>query len=124
MMKKKLPIGVQTFSEMKEEQYLYVDKTICIHRLVEEGKTRFLSRPRRFGKFLLLSTIKELFKGNKELFEGLYIYDKWNWEEKYPVIDLDFSSRTVKTPEKLEMSLNLFIEEVRNDYDLKLAKRV
>ena len=70
MERKKLSIGVQSFKNLIEEDYIYVDKTEIIHRLVTQGKAYFLSRPRRFGKSLLVSTLKELFSGNKALFEG------------------------------------------------------
>ena len=80
---KGLPTGMQFFREIIENDYLYVDKTEFIHKITSTGKYYFLSRPRRFGKTLLVSTMEELFKGNKDLFKELYIYDKWNWEEKY-----------------------------------------
>ena len=67
-MKRKLPIGIQTFREIREDGYYYVDKTAYVHRLVEEGKYYFLSRPRRFGKSLLVDTLKEGFEGNEPLF--------------------------------------------------------
>jgi len=72
---KRLPIGIQTFSELVDpaENYVYVDKTREIHTLVTAGKYFFLSRPRRFGKSVLVSTLYELFRGNRELFKGLYI---------------------------------------------------
>ena len=73
---KPLPIGIQTFSELIEGNYLYIDKTKYIYDLVNTGKFYFLARPRRFGKSLLLTTLKALFLGKKELFKGLYIYDK------------------------------------------------
>ena len=87
---KTLPIGIQSFRYLRENGYLYVDKTDIIHRLVAAGKVYFLSRPRRFGKSLLISTLEELFKGNKPLFEGLAIYDKWDWTKTYPVIRIDW----------------------------------
>ena len=74
-MKQKLPIGIQSFREIRENQFLYVDKTETIFQLITEGKYYFLSRPRRFGKSLTLSTIKEIFQGQKELFDGLWIQD-------------------------------------------------
>jgi len=70
---KKLPVGIQTFSKIREEDYLYVDKTEQIHRLITSGAYYFLSRPRRFGKSLTLSTIREIYEGNKALFDGLWI---------------------------------------------------
>jgi len=88
---KKLPIGIQTFREIIEKDYLYIDKTKEAYELIDSYKYAFLSRPRRFGKSLFLNTLKEIFEGNKKLFEGLYIYDKWDWEDKYPVIKISFS---------------------------------
>lgn len=85
-----LPIGIQEFSEFKEGNYIYVDKTEHIYRLIR-NKYYFLSRPRRFGKSLLLNTIKEIFFGNKELFKDLWIYDKIDFEP-HPVIKMSFSS--------------------------------
>jgi len=87
----KLPIGIQTFSRIRNENYIYIDKTKEAYELIESGTVfYFLSRPRRFGKSLFLDTLQNIFEGKKELFEDLYIYDKWNWEEKYPVIKIDF----------------------------------
>jgi hypothetical protein len=74
---KNLPIGIHTFSDLITQNYLYVDKTKDIFNLFARGgKYYFLSRPRRFGKSLLIFTLKEIFSGNKELFKGLWIYDK------------------------------------------------
>ena len=73
---KKLPLGIQTFRKIIEEDFLYIDKTKDIFHLINRGQLFFLSRPRRFGKSLLVSILKEIFSGNKELFKGLYIYDK------------------------------------------------
>ncbi len=78
--RKKLPIGIQAFAKLREEGCYYVDKTPFIEKLVEGGSYYFLSRPRRFGKSLLLSTLKELFEGNRTLFEGLWIESRWDWE--------------------------------------------
>ncbi|MDZ7879451.1 MAG: AAA family ATPase [Saprospiraceae bacterium] len=89
---KKLPISVQTFKKMREEGYIYVDKTALIHTILENNTSCFLSRPRRFGKSLLVNTFKELFLGNEKLFQGLWIYDKWDWSQSYPVIHLSFDS--------------------------------
>jgi len=92
---KKLPLGIQEFSKLKEENYIYVDKTQQIYELLQH-QYYFLSRPRRFGKSLLLNTIKEIFLGNKELFEGLWIYDKIDWEP-HTVIKISFSNIEYKT---------------------------
>ena len=71
--KRNLPIGIQTFEELREKNYIYIDKTSFIDKLVNSGKPYFLSRPRRFGKSLFLSTLKSYFEGRKDLFEGLAI---------------------------------------------------
>ncbi len=81
---RKLPIGIQTFSEIREEEYRYVDKTKIAFELISNGKYYFLSRPSRFGKSLFLSTLQAVFEGRKELFHGLYIYDIWDWQTTYP----------------------------------------
>ena len=117
---KKLPAGISTFSEIIEDNYVYVDKTEHIHKMINTGKTYFLSRPRRFGKSLLVSTLKELFKGNKKLFKDLYVYDKWDWDDKYPVFHLDFGTRAYNTPEQLENSLISFIDRIARDFSLEL----
>ena len=101
---KRLPIGIQTFSEIIKNDYLYVDKTPEVLKLITAGKYFFLSRPRRFGKSLLISTIAEIFGGDKELFKGLYIYDKWQFK-KHPVIRVDFSKIDFKTDGELSRSL-------------------
>ncbi|MGB0521563.1 MAG: AAA family ATPase [Flammeovirgaceae bacterium] len=88
----KLPIGIQDFSTLRTSNYLYVDKTEAIYKLATTGKYYFLSRPRRFGKSLLLSTLAELFRGNKSLFNSLWLEDQWDWTQKYPVIHIGFSS--------------------------------
>lgn len=90
MPRKKLPIGIQTFREIREDDCYYVDKTRFALRLITEGKYYFLSRPRRFGKSLFIDTLAELFAGNEALFRGLYCHDKWDWSVKYPVIRLSF----------------------------------
>ena len=102
MDKRKLPIGIQTFREIREQNHYYVDKTAYIQRLVDEGKLYFLSRPRRFGKSLFLDTLKELFEGNAPLFEGLDIYDHWDWSVRYPVVRLSFGSGNFKEPGYLQ----------------------
>ncbi len=90
MEKKILPIGRQNFRTMREDNCVYVDKTQHIYNLCTQGSMYFLSRPRRFGKSLLLSTMKELFEGSKELFQDLWIADKWDWTKKNPVIHISF----------------------------------
>ena len=115
MTKRKLPIGIQTFREVREDNCYYVDKTAYIRRLLDEGKHFFLSRPRRFGKSLFLDTCKELFESNEPLFKGLYIHDRWDWSVRHPVLRLDFSSGTYQGPddlrEEMAAQLNALEEE-------------
>ena len=102
----KLPIGIQTFSEIRENGYVYVDKTDLLWKLVNQGKPYFLSRPRRFGKSLLISTFEAFFEGKKELFEGLAIEKlelKW---EKHPVLHLDLNAEKYDAPERLDAILS------------------
>src|SRR5689334_8320164 len=93
---RKYPIGLQEFRKIREAGFVYVDKTRIIHTLIESGSYYFLSRPRRFGKSLLLSTIKEIFNGSRELFNGLWIDANWEWEQRLPVIHLRFSQIAYK----------------------------
>jgi hypothetical protein len=88
--------------------------------MINNGTVYFLSRPRRFGKSLLVDTMEELFIGNKELFKGLFIYDKWNWEIKYPVLRLDFGARSYDTTEVLQKSLIYFIDSSAERFDIIL----
>ncbi len=117
---KKLPIGIQTFSEIITENYLYIDKTQDITQLLEAGKYLFLSRPRRFGKSLLVSTLSEIFSGNQALFQGLYIYDKIEWQ-KYPIIIIDFNIISFYTEEVFRNSLSSFLDKVAGKYDIVLS---
>jgi len=121
---KKLPVSHQTFSEIMEENYLYVDKTGDIYNLLNSsGKYFFISRPRRFGKSLTVSTLKEIFSGNKELFKGLYIYDKIEWN-KYPVICIDFAK--IVYSEGKEVFRKTLIDtliKIGNFYNITLEKR-
>ncbi len=98
MTKRKLPIGIQTFREIREEGCYYVDKTAYAHQLVAGGKHYFLSRPRRFGKSLFVDTLKELFEGNEPLFQGLAVHDRWDWSVHHPVLRLDFSAGDYTDP--------------------------
>jgi hypothetical protein len=89
--------------------------------MVTGGKVYFLSRPRRFGKSLTVSTLQSLFEGRKELFEGLYIYDKWDWSKRYPVIRLDWTGYTLSTPEKMDESFTFFMKlNAEKKFNLKL----
>ncbi|MDR1646702.1 MAG: AAA family ATPase, partial [Zoogloeaceae bacterium] len=105
MSRKKLPVGIQTFREIREDNCYYVDKTAFALRMIREGKAYFLSRPRRFGKSLFLDTLAELFAGNETLFRGLYCHDQWDWETKYPVIRISFGGGLAQNSEALHASI-------------------
>ncbi len=117
---KNLPIGIQTFHEIrdKEKNYVYIDKTDLAHQLINNGKYYFLSRPRRFGKSLFLDTLKDIFEGKKELFEGLYIYNKRDWNTTYPVIKISFGGGVVKNIDDIDETIQELIED--NERRLKL----
>ena len=85
-----LPIGIASFAKIREHNSYYVDKTAFAWQLTRGAGYYFLSRPRRFGKNLFLDTLKELFEGNRALFAGLYIDDKWDWTRSYPVVSITF----------------------------------
>ena len=119
---KKLPLGIQTFSEIIKEDYLYVDKTRHIAELMRCGKYLFLSRPRRFGKSLLVSTLSEIFSGNKAQFQGLYLYDKIEWQ-KHPVIHIDFSAIDFSSEIDLREGLIQLMDELNDEYQLDVDKR-
>jgi len=119
---KLLPIGIQTFRDIIEGGFYYVDKTHFIPKLT--SKYYFLSRPRRFGKSLFLDTLKEAFSGNKELFKGLYLYDNWDWEKRYPVIKFDLSQAYSDTEENLLESLKSFLDDIATLHHIKLTKRL
>jgi hypothetical protein len=89
--RRKLPTGIQNFAKLRQGDHYYVDKTGLAIDLIESGSYFFLSRPRRFGKSLLVDTFKELFEGNRALFEGLAAETRWDWTKRYPVIRLSFS---------------------------------
>ncbi|QEC72197.1 AAA family ATPase [Arachidicoccus ginsenosidivorans] len=114
------PIGLQSFQEIREGGYLYIDKTEIIHKIVSTDLYYFLSRPRRFGKSLLVDTIEELFKGRKELFEGLWIYDKWDWAQTSPVIHFDFSKLPYKE-EGLSKAITYGLNKVAKKYSVILT---
>ena len=112
MVRRRLPIGMQTFRELRERDCYYVDKTAYIERLLDEGKHYFLSRPRRFGKSLFLDTLKELFEGNEELFAGLSIHERHNWSVHHPVVRLSFGGGNFKEPANLDASVMAQLEGV------------
>ena len=103
MERKKLPIGIQTLAKIREhDAHYYVDKTPLALQLIDQGSHYFLSRPRRFGKSLLVDTLKELFEGNATLFKGLYAEQHWDWSVNYPVLRLSFGAGIAQTLDQLE----------------------
>ena len=105
MSRRVLPIGIQTFGDLRERDCYYVDKTGYLARLVAEGKHYFLSRPRRFGKSLLVDTLKALFEGNEPPFRGTAIHDRWNWSVRHPVVRFDFSNGNFAEPGNLQSNV-------------------
>jgi hypothetical protein len=85
-MPKKLPLGLQDFRKIIENGFWYVDKTEFIFRIASNPGAYFLSRPRRFGKSITVAVLHELYSGSRELFQGLWIADKWDWDKKHPTL--------------------------------------
>jgi hypothetical protein len=112
--RKRLPIGLQTLTNLIEDGCYYVDKTPFALRLIEQGSYFFLSRPRRFGKSLFLDTLKELFEGNEALFKGLYAETHWNWQVKYPVIKISFGAGVLKNRAELDERIAATLENNQN----------
>ena len=115
----KYPIGVQDFEGLIKDGYVYVDKTDLVYRLVNDGKIYFLSRPRRFGKSLLVSTLKHYFLGHRELFKGLAIdglETEWN---EYPVFHLSFGGVNFSNSSAIDESLSMFIENAEKEYGIE-----
>ena len=118
------PIGIQTFADIRNKGYVYVDKTALMHRLVTTGEYYFLSRPRRFGKSLLVSTMEAYFSGKRELFKGLAVDSlEKNWVE-YPVLHLDLSGASYNSIEILKSKLNSFLSRYENQYDINSSETV
>ncbi|NQY21591.1 MAG: AAA family ATPase, partial [Campylobacteraceae bacterium] len=116
---KKLPIGISTLKTIIEEDYVYIDKTkIALDLMTGDGRYFFLSRPRRFGKSLFLDTLKTIFDGSKEIFKGLYIYDKYDFE-KYPIIRISFNSGDFTSREFLNKRIFEILDENMSDLGLE-----
>ena len=105
----KYPIGIQDFEDLQRNGYAYVDKTNFVYKLADEGKYYFLSRPRRFGKSLFLSTLEAYFQGKKELFEGLAIYDLETEWKKYPIFHIDLNTANFREKDSLYTVLNDYL---------------
>jgi len=121
---KKLPIGIQNFSKLIKENCVYVDKTALIHQMITQGSYYFLSRPRRFGKSLLVSTLAEIFSGNKDLFAGFAIeLLPYDWQ-KYPVIHISFSGIPCENPQDLEIGIKNFLQDIAQPYEIILDDKL
>ena len=119
MQEKILPIGIQDFEDLRKRNFLYVDKTSYIYKLSHEGKPYFLSRPRRFGKSLLLSTMEAYFLGKKDLFNGLAIeYLEKDWTE-YPVITISFGKNSYNSNKDLLKTIDEILSFYENKYSVK-----
>ena len=103
--RRKLPVGIRAFREVREGDCYYVDKTAFMRRLATEGRHYVLSRPRHFGKSLFLDTLKELFEGSEALFAGLDVHERWDWSVRHPVVRLDFGPARFAEPGDLEAHL-------------------
>ena len=117
---KGLPIGIQTLAKIVKNNYVYIDKTEWVYKMISNPLYYFLSRPRRFGKSLLLNTIEEVFQGNKKLFEGLWIEDKIEWE-KYPIIRLSFDKMNTNEG-TFEQSLSSALLEIAKEEAVEIDK--
>ena len=122
MTSKKLPIGIQSFSKLRQDGYLYVDKTELVYKLVSDTNAFFLSRPRRFGKSLLLSTIEAIFSGQRDLFKGLWIENQWDWSKTYPIIRFSFDNIGMREL-GLEHALERRIEQIAESYKIHLVEK-
>ena len=117
--RRRLPIGIQTFRKIRNADCYYVDKTALIRQMIDQGDYYFLSRPRRFGKSLLLDTLHELFDGNEALFRGLAIYPHWSWDadQRHPVIRISFGGK-YNEPGELEGDIIEQLEQVERHHGL------
>ena len=119
----KYPLGIQTFSKIREGNYLYVDKTAILYELIHQGEVYFLSRPRRFGKSLLISTLEALFLGQKALFEGLAISDTDYDFAAYPVLKLEFSQDEFVTADSLRSYIYQAVNRIANEHHIELIEQ-
>jgi len=122
---KKLPIAKTTIKEIIRDDFLYVDKTKYIKKMLDAGnKYWFLSRPRRFGKSLFIDTIRAAFAAEKELFEGLYLEKNWDWNVKHPIINISFGGGTVKSSTELRIHLNVILKENAQNCSVELLNEL
>jgi hypothetical protein len=118
----RLSLGIAEFNSLIKLNKIYVDKTRFIKKMMDHGETYyFLSRPRRFGKTLMVSTLENFFQGKKELFKNTYIYDKYDWNEKYPVIRISMNNLLNDSSEELKEDILSMLENVAKRNNIKLS---
>lgn len=120
---KKYPIGIQSFEEIRSEDYYYVDKTRFVKQLAESGKYYFLSRPRRFGKSLFLDTLHQAFSGRKEYFKDLFLENNWNWNEPFPVLHISLGAGVIKDVNRLNSRFNYLLSQFSEAYGVQLKEQ-
>ncbi|MCJ8270948.1 MAG: AAA family ATPase, partial [Psychrosphaera sp.] len=120
---KKYPLGIQTFAKIIQDDLLYIDKTAIIGQLIQQGSVYFLSRPRRFGKSLLISTLESLFSGQKSLFDGLAISQTDYDFATYPVVKMEFSSDEFNSAESLREYIDDAVMDIAQEYGVTLSKK-
>ena len=123
MSNKIYPIGIQNFEKIRQDGYFYIDKTALVYRMVKTGSYYFLSRPRRFGKSLLISTLEAYFQGKKELFEGLAVEKLEKDWIKYPILHLDLNIEKYDTPESLDKILDSSLTAWEKIYGAEPSER-
>ena len=117
---KKLPIGIQSFVKIREDDFCYVDKTPLVSQLVDQGAFYFFSRPRRFGKSLLIDTLAQAFMGKKDLFKGLYLEHQWNWDQTFPVVRIDFAGGVLTSGPQLKCTIADILQVNAGPYAIEL----
>jgi hypothetical protein len=123
VVRRRLPVGIQTFRQIREEGYYYVDKTAYARRLADDaGKHYFLSRPRRFGKSLFVDTLKELYEGNEPLFRDLAVHDGWDWSRRHPVVRLSFAAGNFRRPDELLASIAEQLADIERETEAPVAE--
>jgi len=119
---KKLPVGLQDFRKLRTQGYLYVDKTRYLYELAKEMTPFFLSRPRRFGKSLTVSTLKYLFQGEKALFQDTWIYGQWDWDTRYPVVHISMTEVDSHSPDSVIRGLLFQIQRIADSFGISLKQ--
>jgi len=120
---RKYPIGIQSFKSLRQDGYVYIDKTSFVKQLVDTGKFYFLSRPRRFGKSLFLDTMHCAFEGDKELFDGLFLEDNWDWNKTHPVLKISFGSGVHRSIDELKETMEGMLIDWKNKYKISYEKQ-